>query len=133
MSKVLGRILIIDDEPDVREMLAVYFSDGRFEVMTAEGGADGVVLARRQRPDAVLLDIFMPERGMDGVEVLRAIRTMDPTIAVVMVTANANESVGVETLKIGAFDYVPKPFDFDVLDPIVIAAVAAGARCAVAS
>jgi len=133
MSQVLGRILIVDDEPDVREMLAVYFSDGRFEVMTAEGGADGVTIARRHRPDAVLLDIFMPERGMDGVEVLRAIRTMDPSIAVVMVTANANESVGIDTLKIGAFEYVPKPFDFDVLDRIVMAAVAAGRRCAIAS
>jgi DNA-binding response OmpR family regulator len=51
----------------------------------------------------------------------------------VMVTANANESVGVDTLKIGAFDYVPKPFDFDVLDRIVMAAVVAGRRCAIAS
>jgi DNA-binding NarL/FixJ family response regulator len=70
-----------------------------------------------------LLDIFMPERGMDGVEVLRALRTM----------AHANESVGIDTLKIGAFDYVPKRFDFDVLDRIVMAAVAAGRRCAIAS
>ena len=125
MSDALGRILIVDDEPDVLEMLSVYFSDGRFEVMTAQQGADAVMIANFHRPDAVLLDIFMP--GMDGVKVLRAIRAMDSTIPVVMVTANADEKIAKDTLTMGAFDYVPKPFEFDVLDRIVVAAVAAGA------
>jgi DNA-binding response OmpR family regulator len=125
MSDVLGRILIVDDEPDVLEVLTAYFSDGRFDVMTAQQGADAVMIANFHRPDAVLLDILMP--GMDGVKVLRAIRAMDSTIPVVMVTANADEKVARDTLTMGAFDYVPKPFDFDVLDRIVVAAVAAGA------
>ena len=125
MSDGLGRILIVDDEPDVLELLSVYFSDGRFEVMTAQQGADAVMIANFHRPDAVLLDILMP--GMDGVQVLRAIRAMDSTIPVVMVTANADEKIARDTLTMGAFDYVPKPFEFDVLDRVVVAAVAAGA------
>ena len=131
MSERLGRILIVDDEPDVLAVLTAFFSEGgRYEIMTAQQGADAVMIARRHRPDAVLLDIFMPKSGMDGVEALRAIRALDSSIAVVMVTANANESVGRDTLRIGAFDYVPKPFDFEVLDRIVTAAAAAGADCA---
>lgn len=125
MSETLGRILIVDDEPDVLEMLRLYFADGRFEVMTAAGGADAVSIACRHRPDAVLLDIATPPGGMDCLQTLCALQTMDPGIAVVMVTASRHEMVGRDT-----FDYLPKPFDFDVLDGIMMAAVAAGAGCA---
>ena len=126
MSDVRGRILIVDDEPDVLAVLTAFFSEGgRYEIMTAQQGADAVMIADFHRPDAVLLDILMP--GMDGVKVLRAIRAMDSTIPVVMVTANADEKIARDTLTMGAFDYVPKPFNFDVLDNIVVAAVAAGA------
>lgn len=127
MTESLRRILIVDDEPDVLAVLSAYFSEGgRFEIMTAQQGADAVMIANFHRPDAVLLDMLMP--GMDGVKVLRAIRAMDATIPVVMVTANSDEKIARDTLTMGAFDYVPKPFTFDVLDGIVMAAVAAGAR-----
>ena len=125
MGDALGRILIVDDEPDVLDVLTTYFSDGRFDVMTAQQGADAIMIANFHRPDAVLLDILMP--GMDGVKILRALRSMDSSIPVVMVTANADEKIARDTLTMGAFDYVPKPFNFEVLDRIVVAAVAAGA------
>jgi DNA-binding response OmpR family regulator len=125
MSDAQGRILIVDDEPDVVEVLSTYFShDARFEIMTAHQGADAVMIADFRRPDAVLLDILMP--GMDGIKVLRAIRALDPSIPVVMLTANADEKIARDTFTMGAFDYVGKPFDFDVLDRVVTAAVAAG-------
>lgn len=91
MSDVLGRILIVDDEAPILEVLRACFSDGRFEVMTAEHGADAVMIAHAHRPDAVLLDILMP--GMDGVKVLRHIRTMDSSIPVVMLTGADDEKV----------------------------------------
>jgi DNA-binding response OmpR family regulator len=126
MSEGQARILIVDDEPDVVAVLTAFFSESdRYEIMTAQQGADAVMIANFHRPDAVLLDIAMP--GMDGVKVLRAIRAMDSTIPVVMITANADEKIARDTLTIGAFDYVPKPFNFDVLDTIMTAAVAAGA------
>jgi two-component system, OmpR family, response regulator len=126
MSDALARILIVDDEPDVLAVLTAFFSEGgRYEILTAQQGADAVMIANFHRPDAVLLDILMP--GMDGVKVLRAIRAMDSTIPVVMLTANADEKVARDTLTMGAFDYVAKPFNFDGLDNIVAAAVAAGA------
>jgi two-component system, NtrC family, response regulator AtoC len=126
MSDAPRRLLIVDDEPDILGVLTSYFSqDGRYEIMTAQHGADAVMIASFQRPDAILLDILMP--GMEGVEVLRAIRSMDPTIPVVMVTGNADVKVARDTLTMGAFDYVAKPFDCTALDRIVVAAVAAGA------
>jgi DNA-binding NtrC family response regulator len=126
MSDALRRLLIVDDEPDVLEVLTSYFTeDGRYEIMTAQHGADAVMIAGFQRPDAVLLDILMP--GMDGVEVLRAMRAMDASVPVVMVTGNADVKIARDTLTMGAFDYVAKPFDCKALDRIVVAAVAAGA------
>jgi DNA-binding response OmpR family regulator len=123
MSDLLGRLLIVDDEPDVLEVLATHFS-GRYEVMTAQQGPDALMIASYLRPDAVLVDIFMP--GWDGVQVLRAIRAMDGSVPVVMLS-NANERVSRDTLMMGAFDHVPKPFDITVLDRVVVAAIAAGA------
>jgi DNA-binding NtrC family response regulator len=126
MNDAPYRLLIVDDEPDILEVLSTYFfQEGRYEIMTAQHGADAVMLATFQRPHAVLLDILMP--GMDGVEVLRALRVMDPTIPVVMVTGNADVKIARDTLTIGAFDYVAKPFDCTALNGIVVAAVAAGA------
>jgi DNA-binding response OmpR family regulator len=128
MTGTLGRILIVDDDRDVLEMLRLYLSDGRFEVMTAHGCAEAVKIARQHRPDAVLLDVLKAVGGMDGLEALRALLGVDATIAVVLVTAYVSETIGREGLTIGAFGYIPKPFDFGVLDRLMRAAVAAGAR-----
>ncbi len=123
MSDPLGRLLIVDDEPDVLDVLATHFSP-RYEVMTAQHGPDALMIASYLRPDAVLLDIFMP--GWDGAQVLRAIRAMDGSVPVVMLS-NANERVARDTLMMGAFDYVPKPFDVAMVDRVVVAAIATGA------
>jgi DNA-binding response OmpR family regulator len=130
LSETLGRILIVDDEPDVLEMLRLYFAGGRFDVVMATSGAEAVSVARRQRPDAVLLDVQTAAGRMDRVETVRAFRTMDPRISIVMVMRDRDDIMGWEAKTIGAFDYVPKPFDLDVLDGIVMAAVTAGTACA---
>ena len=122
MSDPVGRLLIIDDDPDVLNALATHFSP-RYEVMTAQHGPDALMIASYLRPDAVLVDIFMP--GWDGVQVLRAIRALDASVPVVMLS-NANERVARDTVLMGAFDYVAKPFDNATLDRVVTAAVAAG-------
>jgi DNA-binding response OmpR family regulator len=122
MSDPLGRLLIVDDDPEVLKALATHFSP-RYEVMTAQHGPDALMIASYLRPDAVLVDIFMP--GWDGVQVLRAIRAMDGSVPVVMLS-NSNERIARDTVLMGAFDCVPKPFDVAVIDRVVAAAVAAG-------
>ena len=112
----LRRILVVDDEPLIAEVLKEHFRTG-YDVETALSGADALSAVARQRPDVVLLDINMPR--MNGVEVLKAIKRIDGTIAVIMVTANDQIALAGEALKHGAFGYVPKPFDFRYLDHIV--------------
>jgi len=112
----LRRILVVDDEPLIAEVLKEHFKVG-YDVETALSGADALSAVARQRPDVVLLDINMPR--MNGVEVLKAIKRIDGTIAVIMVTANDQIALAGEALKYGAFGYVPKPFDFRYLDHMV--------------
>ncbi|MBI4270887.1 MAG: response regulator [Candidatus Rokubacteria bacterium] len=116
-----GRILIVDDEEPVREVLGEYFATQGYAVDTAASGGEALTALQRERPDLVLLDIRMP--GLDGVETLRRIRSLDGGLAVVMVTANEDVSLARETLRLGAFDYVAKPFDFSYLDRVVAAAL----------
>jgi DNA-binding response OmpR family regulator len=118
----LGRLLIVDDEEPVVEVLSDYFSGQGYQVAIARNGAEALAAVRRSRPDLVLLDVRMP--GIDGVEVLRRIRALDAALPVIMVTANEDVALARETLKIGAFDYVAKPFDFAYLDRTVAAALA---------
>jgi DNA-binding response OmpR family regulator len=117
----LGRILIVDDEALVRDVLSEYFTTQGYAVEAVQSGSDALASLGRLRPDLVLLDVRMP--GIDGVEILRRIRDADDSIAVIMVTANEDVALARETLKLGAFDYVAKPFDFSYLDRAVAAAL----------
>jgi DNA-binding NtrC family response regulator len=107
------RVLIVDDEPLILEVLSEHFKVS-YDIETALNGADALGAVLRQRPDVVLLDINMPR--MNGVEVLKDIKQIDESIAVIMVTANEQVALAAEALKSGAFGYVPKPFDFRYLD-----------------
>ena len=118
----LGRILVVDDEAPVREVLTEYFSTEGYAVEAAGTGVEALSAVRGGRADLVLLDVRMP--GLDGVQVLRKIRELGTGVPVIMVTANEDVVLAKETLKLGAFDYVAKPFDFDYLDRAVAAGLA---------
>jgi DNA-binding NtrC family response regulator len=107
------RLLLVDDEPLILEVLTEHFKSD-YEVETALNGADALGAILRARPDVVMLDINMPR--MNGVEVLKDIKQIDESIAVIMVTANEQVAMAAEALRSGAFGYVPKPFDFRYLD-----------------
>jgi two-component system response regulator (stage 0 sporulation protein F) len=117
MSASLGRILVVDDEVSVREVLSEYFVGQGYTVETAADGDQALTILPKYRPGVVLLDVRMP--GVDGVEVLKRIRAIDEAVAIIMVTANEDVGLARETLKLGAFDYVAKPFDFQYLDQAV--------------
>ncbi len=105
-----GRLLVIEDEPDLQELLRYNLSREGFEVMCTDRGERGLELARRQLPDLVVLDLMLP--GMDGLEVCRALRADAQTaeIPVVMVTARDQEADIVLGLELGADDYITKPY-----------------------
>jgi len=113
MADSTRRLLIVDDEPLILEVLSEHFSP-EYVVDTALSGADALGAILRARPDVVMLDINMPR--MNGVEVLKDIKQIDDSIAVIMVTANEQVAMAAEALRNGAFGYVPKPFDFRYLD-----------------
>ena len=123
MSAPFGRLLIVDDEKPVLEVLCEYFESQGHAVESADNGPDAIAAFRRTRPDLVLLDIRMP--GMDGVAILERLRALAPT-PVIMVTANEDVALAQRTLQLGAFDYVSKPFDFVHLDRAVTAALLHG-------
>jgi DNA-binding NtrC family response regulator len=107
------RILIVDDEPLIVEVLSEHFKN-RYDVRTATNGTEALAAVLRERPDVMLLDINMPR--MNGVEVLKDVKKIDESIAVIMVTANEHVTLAADALKSGALGYVPKPFDFRYLD-----------------
>jgi len=120
-------ILIVDDEPTVREVLVSYFEHEYvprgYAVETASNGDEALAVVRRRRPALVLLDIEMP--GMDGVEALHAIHAIDPKIPVIMVTGNESSRIAGDVIKDGAFSYLPKPVKIQYLDHLVAAALRA--------
>jgi DNA-binding NtrC family response regulator len=110
-------ILIVDDEPSVRDSLSAWFRKDGYRIGAAEDAPAALRLLQSESWDAVLLDIKMP--GMDGMELQRRIHEIDPTLAVIMVTAYASVETAVQALKQGAFDYITKPIDPDELSHLV--------------
>jgi DNA-binding response OmpR family regulator len=121
-----GSLLVVDDEPEVADVLRDFFEGQGYTVNCAFNGRDALVLASLSRPDAVILDIRMPDR--DGSEVLRDLLALDESIAVVMVSGTDDESLARKLLKAGAFDYVRKPFMLDNIEQVVGLAVLLGKR-----
>ena len=112
-----ARILLVDDEPQFREMLAEYLVGENFEVLEASSGEAALPHVTTWRPDMVLLDMMMA--GIGGLETLRRIKAMRPDSCVVMVTAVDDLDVARSALAAGAADYVTKPFTFQYLDAVL--------------
>ena len=121
----LRRILIADDEPDIRDKLVALLSQCKhgqdYAVSTASDGPAALQAVLRERPDLVLLHHNMP--GMTGLELLTQIHRIDPGIRVIMVAGELNNGDAAEALKRGAFSYVPKPFAVQYIDALVAIAL----------
>jgi DNA-binding NtrC family response regulator len=114
------RLLVVDDETEVADVLKEHF-EATYDVDTAPDGKKALKLIRARRPDLILLDIQMP--GLNGLEVMKRIQTVDPKPVVIVVTADTDTDVAAQAMTQGAFSYVPKPFDFQYLDHLVAVAL----------
>lgn len=121
-----GRILVVDDDPEVRMTTRDFLSSKGYVVTAASGGREALTLLESSDPDVVLLDVAMPD--MDGMETLRHLVAARPTLPVIMITANSDIEITSKVLQMGAADYVPKPFDLDYLDQAVSIQLSARAR-----
>ncbi len=108
MSRHKGKVLIIDDEPGLRKSLTLLLKD-RYQVYCAEGVDAGLVLVKEERPDTIILDIRMPHK--DGISGLGEIRELDKEVTVIMLTAYAALDTAQMAMKLGANEYIRKPFD----------------------
>ena len=107
------RVLVVDDDAEMRETLTEFLDLKRYRVSVATDGASAVRMIVDAAPDVVLLDIDMP--GLKGTDALPTIRAMAPRAAVIMVSGTADDAVAKRALALGAFDYVVKPIDLNYL------------------
>ena len=105
----MAKVLLVDDAAFMRMRCARLLQEEGHEVVEASNGREAVDVYQTAHPDAVLMDITMPE--MDGLEALRAIRTIDPDARVAMLTAMGQQAIVIEAIKSGARDFVVKPFE----------------------
>jgi DNA-binding response OmpR family regulator len=111
------RMLVVDDDPEVREIFVEYFAARGYRVQDASTAGEALMVLRACRPDVVLLDLHMP--GDSGLALLPELTTITPPVAVVVVTANTDVALAQESLRLGAVDYVTKPCDLARLEAIV--------------
>jgi DNA-binding response OmpR family regulator len=114
---VRARVLVVDDEIEMRAMLAEHCRSRGYEVLEAADGEEALVRAPEYRPDIVLLDLMMA--GIGGMETLRRLRVISPDSRVIIVTAIEQLETAQEALFLGAADYVTKPFSFQELDAVL--------------
>jgi two-component system response regulator PilR (NtrC family) len=107
------RVLVVDDERSMRELLAIVLKREGYDVVLAENGRSAVSALEAGPFDLLISDIKMPD--MTGVEVLRAAKQLDPDILGIMITAFASTETAIEAMRLGACDYLSKPFDIDLL------------------
>lgn len=121
ISENKTHVVVIDDEAPVRNTVEQFLQIKKFEVHTAASGAQGIELVREFRPPIVLTDVMMPQ--MSGIEVLKAIKGINPETIVVIMTGYSTENLVLEAFQYGASNYLKKPFDFksfsEVLDQVV--------------
>jgi signal transduction histidine kinase len=106
-------ILLVDDEPDIRDVLDIYLTDLGYTVYTAENGEAALQTFHRVIPSIVLSDIKMP--GMDGIELLGRIKAEAPTTEVIMITGHGDMALAIDSLKLEATDFITKPINDDML------------------
>ena len=117
-----GKILVVDDEENIRGSLKGILGDEGYEVCLAEDGESALRMIRAQTPDLVLLDIWIP--GIDGIQTLEILKNIDTRTEVVMMSGHGAIDTAVKATKLGALDFIEKPFSIDSILRVVGEALA---------
>ena len=111
------KILVVDDESNIREVLQDFLENEGYEVITADSGVTAISALKEPYPHIVLLDIRMPD--MDGLQCLRHIKNINPSIQVVIISGFATIPMAKKSLEMGAFDYINKPLCFNHIKDVI--------------
>lgn len=111
------RLLVVDDELSMREFLEIMLSQEGYQVRTASTGEEGLKVYKQQEPDLILTDVKMP--GMSGLDLIREVHALDPTLPIIAITAYACADDAMRAVREGAYDYLSKPFHIDDLRIII--------------
>jgi len=117
MTAVKNKILVIDDEKSMVEFLSIMLTKDGFSVVTSDKGQEGINMFKKTHFDLVIVDIKMPE--VSGIDVLKSIRSYDNSAVVLMITAYASVDTAIKAMKLGAFDYITKPFEIENIRVII--------------
>lgn len=109
--KNLGQILIVDDEDNIREVLATYLQGLNYNVLTAHDGQDALAKYKKGDFDLIISDLLMP--NIDGLELLKRVREKDKDVIFLMITGYPSIETAVDAIKKGAYDYITKPFHME--------------------
>jgi nitrogen regulation protein NR(I) len=120
----LGTILIVDDDAQLRHSFEKILNEEGHAVRTAPTGEDGIAMVKEEVPDLVIMDLRLP--GMDGLEAFRLIHDLEPKLSVIVMTAHGTTETAIEATKIGAFDYVIKPFEIPDMLALINQALESG-------
>jgi len=110
-------ILVVDDEKEICDLFQDTLTQEGYQVLTATNGKEAVSLGKQNRFDLALLDIKMP--GMDGIEVFQKLKKVKKDMQVIMLTGYGNLKTAKEAMRLGAYDYLTKPFDFELVKNII--------------
>jgi two-component system response regulator AtoC len=110
-------ILVVDDQKEICDIFQDALTQEGYEVLTATNGVEAVSLGEQNRPDLAILDIKMPE--MDGIEVLQKLREVRGDVEVIMLTGYGTLMTAKEAMRLGAYDYLTKPFDLGLVKSII--------------
>ena len=116
-----GKILVIDDEQFITKSIKQHLEKEGCEVMTADTGEEGIEIFKSDPPDIILLDLNMP--GMGGIETLKSIRKLNSDIIVIIITAHGDIETAVSAIKLGAYDFVEKPFELNRISVLITKAM----------
>ena len=119
----MGYILVVDDEKDIRQLIGQILSDEGYQVCLASNSETAMDEINSKSPDLIILDIWLKDSNMDGIEILKTVRNNDKNIPIVIISGHGNIEIAVAAVKQGAYDFLEKPFNSDKLIILVKRAI----------
>ncbi|MDB9857029.1 sigma-54 dependent transcriptional regulator [Amylibacter sp.] len=120
---MMGDILVVDDEKDIRELVSDILVDEGYTTRKAANSDDTFAEINKEAPDLIILDIWLKESKLDGIDILKAVRRDNPDIPVVIISGHGNIEIAVAAVKQGAYDFIEKPFNIDQLMVVIARAM----------